>query len=92
MNTHMNTQLNPSSNHLLTQDIPEKSNPFGWLIRFSATLSKLFIAKFEQSELKVWQSNRNGQVYWHIYDSVTGQYAYLDSDAARSWIEKRYYL
>jgi hypothetical protein len=36
--------------------------------------------------------DRNGQSVWRSYDPITGQTAYLNSEAeVRSWLEQRYY-
>lgn len=89
----MNTQSDSASDYnVLASYTSKKTHPFGWLSNLSKVLVKLFAAR-EESALKVWQSHDQGQPRWHIYDSTTGQYVYLDSEAAaRSWIEQRYYI
>lgn len=38
-----------------------------------------------------WMRDRQGQSYFKIYDPVTGQHHYADSDQeARVWLEQRY--
>lgn len=60
-----------------------------WLNQVWQFLTDLLIAR---SELQIIQTvDRNGQIWWYIYDPATGQTAWLESeDEARIWIENRY--
>lgn len=44
-------------------------------------------------DVRVWQrTDRFGQVGWHGYDPISGDYVcYGTEDEIRSWIEQRYY-
>ncbi len=44
-------------------------------------------------EIRVWQkSDRQGNIYWLVFDPVTGYYSsFSDEREVRIWIEERYY-
>lgn len=48
---------------------------------------------FAREELQFWEiSDRNGQIYWKVYDPTTCQIFYLDSlQSVLEWIEERHY-
>lgn len=86
----MNTQSNINSHYapLAKYTLPKLVLP-NWLISLGNLIASLFNVK---PELKVWQAFEKEQIWWHIYNSSTGQYVRLDSEAAAcSWIEQHYY-
>jgi hypothetical protein len=52
----------------------------------------LFTSLTEAAELQVRQTvDRRGQVWWHVYDPITGVSIRTDSETnLKSWIEQRY--
>lgn len=47
-------------------------------------------AMMENSDLQVWQADRNGKLEWYSHDPITGR-SFSGSEAEmRSWIESRY--
>lgn len=66
-----------------------KQNPLSWLVRVGKSLAKALILT---AELQVWQKTTcQGDTYWKVYNPVTGQIAYFDSEAeVLSWVERRY--
>lgn len=58
------------------------------------TVWKLLITSLtRRPEPQVWKScNQDGDIYWRIYDPMTGRMAYLGSEEeVLAWIEQSYY-
>lgn len=64
---------------------------FAWLNQFCRSLMQSSMSRLEP---RVWQQrDRQGNLWWHLYDPETHQRLRLESEeAARIWIEQRYYL
>ncbi|MBD3881875.1 hypothetical protein IFO70_08925 [Phormidium tenue FACHB-886] len=72
-----------------TRKVEKKS--FAWLNQFCRSLMQPSMTKLEP---RVWQQrDRQGKLWWHLYDPGTCQAVRLESEeAARIWLEQRYYL
>lgn len=71
------------------QHKPNKQNLLSWLVFVGKSLAQALILT---DELQVWQKTTcQGDTYWKVYNPVTGQMAYFDSEAeVLSWVERRY--
>lgn len=61
-----------------------------WLFLICKSLAKVLLAI---DEPQIWQkADGQGDIYWKVYDPVTGRTAYFGSEAeVHIWLEQRYY-
>lgn len=66
-----------------------KQNLLSWLVHVGKFLAKALI---QTDELQVWQKTTcQGDIYWKVYNSATGQTVCFGSEAeVLSWVERRY--
>lgn len=64
-----------------------KHNFSSWLVHVCKSLAKALIGT---NELQIWQKTDSpGDIYWKIYDPVTGRTNYFCSEAeVRIWLEQ----
>jgi hypothetical protein len=67
--------------------------PSNWLTTVRKLLSRLLERISERLEPQVsLRRDRSGAIVWQVYDPMTEQNSYFDSeDAVRVWLDQRYY-
>jgi hypothetical protein len=78
---------------LLYQDQPESVKQSQAFSFFNRILQYLVNSVIEAQEPQVWQSyDRQGNLWWHGYDPMTGRSISRDSETEmRIWLEERYH-
>ncbi len=88
----MNSTIHPESSYI--PDVPTKAPASQLSIpsRLRKIWQLITDCLFSQAELEIREIyDRSGNLWWYVYDPVTGRFAWLDSeDEVRIWIEKNY--
>ncbi|XGV95633.1 MAG: hypothetical protein ACAF41_23185 [Leptolyngbya sp. BL-A-14] len=76
---------------LTCDQLPAKRSVFGKFWHFLN--QPLSLVSFSQAEPEIRQTqDKAGQTWWQVYDPLTGQIAYLESEAeVHIWLEERLY-